>query len=279
MSNDGLRLYLSDEYGPHVYEFSRVTGERLRTFTLPAELAVATSSPQGDVEIASNGSGRLANKGMEGLAISPDGRTLFGAMQSPLIQDGGKGARCTRIVAIDTRSGATRQYAYELTNIGSTKKPKYPTVSDVVAVNGHELLVDERDGNGRGDGSVAAYKMLYLVDLDGAADVTGLSGEDTLANQAVAKTALVDLVATFEAHGIAPSDIPAKIEGLAFGPDLWMDGKVEHTLWIANDNDFLGTVVDSLHPAGVDNPNQFFVLAVDDAALPGYVPQALDALF
>ena len=31
----------------------------------------------------------LTNKGMEGLAITPDGKTLVGAMQSPLIQDGG----------------------------------------------------------------------------------------------------------------------------------------------------------------------------------------------
>ena len=65
------------------------TGARLRTFALPAEFAVTQLSPQGDVEIAGNTVGRVANKGMEGLAISPDGRLLFGAMQSPLLQDGG----------------------------------------------------------------------------------------------------------------------------------------------------------------------------------------------
>ena len=76
-------------------------------------------SPQGNVEISGNTVGRVANKGMEGLAISPDRRTLIGAMQSPLIQDGGTNAQFTRIVAIDVRTGHTRQYAYPLTNIGT----------------------------------------------------------------------------------------------------------------------------------------------------------------
>jgi hypothetical protein len=231
------------------------------------------------VEIAGNTSGRVTNKGMEGLAITPDGRTLFGAMQSPLLQDGGTDGRFTRIVTIDTRSGATRQYAYELTNIGSAAKPKYPTISEVVAINDHELLVDERDGKGRGDNSTAAYKKLYRIDLAGAPDVGGIAGEANLVGMAVAKTLFLDVVATLNAHGIASTDIPAKLEGMAFGPDLVIDGVLEHTLWLSNDNDFVGTVVDSNHPAGIDDPNQFFVFAVDGAALPGFVHQRLFSLF
>ena len=60
---------------------------------------------------------------MEGLAITPDGRTLVGAMQSPLLQDGGdvKGG-VTRIVTIDLTSGATREYAYQLdTGVKTTR--------------------------------------------------------------------------------------------------------------------------------------------------------------
>ena len=47
-----------------------------------------------------------------------------------------------------------------------------------------------------------------------------------------------------------------------------------HTHWVSNDNDFLGTVVDTHHPAGIDNPNQFFVFAVDPALLPSCEHQA-----
>ncbi|MGZ3438005.1 MAG: esterase-like activity of phytase family protein [Polyangia bacterium] len=279
VANDGLRVFVSDEYGPFVYEFSRITGHRLRSFALPPEFAVAHADPQGAVEISANTSGRVANKGMEGLAITPDGRTLYGAMQSALLQDNGTSGRFTRIIAIDTWTGTVTQHAYELTNIGTAAKPKYPTISEVVAINGHQLLVDERDGKGLGDNSTAVFKRIYRIDLAGAPDVSGVSGEANLAGKAMAKELFLDVVATLNAHGIASNDIPAKLEGLAFGPDLFVDGVLAHTLWLANDNDFVGTVVDSNHPAGIANPNQFFVFAVDCAALPGFVPQSLPSLF
>ncbi|WP_250512784.1 hypothetical protein [Caballeronia sp. INDeC2] len=52
-------------------------------------------------------------------------------------------------------------------------------------------------------------------------------------------------------------------------------GALKHTLFIENDNDFVGTVTDTNHPNGIDNPNQFFVFAIDAADLPGYVAQPL----
>ena len=41
------------------------------------------------------------------------------------------------------------------------------------------------------------------------------------------------------ANGIPADQVPAKIEGLAFGPDVNNGGVTTHTLWVANDNDFL----------------------------------------
>jgi hypothetical protein len=154
-------------------------------------------------------------------------------------------------------------------SIGTAKKPKYPTISEILAINDHEFLVDERDGKGRGDDSAAAFKTIFHIDLAGAADVTGITGEANLASAAVGKTLLIDLVELLTAHGIAAIDIPAKLEGITFGPDVTVDGQRQHTLWVANDNDFLGHLVDTNHPAGIDNPNQFFVLAVDPALMPG----------
>lgn len=275
VSRDGEHLYVSDEYGPYIYEFDRGTGRRVRSFVLPPEFAISTLSPQGAVEIASNTAGRVTNKGMEGLAITPDGKTLIGAMQSPLLQDGGTSGRFVRLIEIDIATGATSQFSYELTNIGTPSKPKYPTVSDILAVNDHELLVDERDGKGLGDNSTAVYKHVYHIDLTGAVEVSGIHGDANLAGTSVSKTDFLDLVATLNAHGIASNDIPAKLEGLAFGPDVKVAGTRKHTLFISNDNDFVGTVVDSNHPAGIDNPNQFFVFAFDSSALPGFVPQQL----
>src|SRR4029078_6352374 len=97
-----------------------------------------------------------------------------------------------------------------------------------------------------------------------------------LAPAAIAKGApFLDIVAVLNAHGIGSNDIPAKLEGIAFGPEVDVNGVTKHTLFVANDNDFVGTVTDSNHPAGIDNPNRFFVFAVDAADLPNYEPQQL----
>jgi hypothetical protein len=74
------------------------------------------------------------------------------------------------------------------------------------------------------------------------------------------------------------NDIPAKIEGLAFGPDVVAGGVTKQTLFIANDNDFLGTITDTNHPAGIANPNRFFVFAWDASKLPAYVAQNLEGV-
>jgi hypothetical protein len=57
-------------------------------------------------------------------------------------------------------------------------------------------------------------------------------------------------------------------------------GKINvHTLWIANDNDFLTTVPDT-QGNQIPNPNQFFVVGFADAALTGsdYAPQQVTPL-
>src|SRR5574343_787960 len=147
LSNDGKSVFISDEYGPYVYQFNRATGERMATFALPSALTAGNLAATGAAEISGNTSGRVANKGMEGLAITPDGKTLVGIMQSPLLQDGGTDASTVRIDTIDTAT-----------------QPISPTVREIVPINDPEFIVDERDGKGLGDGSYAAVKRLYKID-------------------------------------------------------------------------------------------------------------------
>src|SRR3984957_13783087 len=194
VSNDGKSIFISDEYGPYVRQFDRATGQLIKTFTLPSNLSVAFQSPQGTVETTTNTSGRADNKSMEGLALTPDGKTLVGIMQAPLIQDPGKNDpanKTVRIVTIDVASGATKEFAYNLTS-GSG-------VSDIVALNDHKFLVDERDGNGRANGNDAVAKQLFIIDTNGATDVTSLCGE-ALKDAAIPKSGpFLDIVAALGA--------------------------------------------------------------------------------
>ena len=268
VSNDGFSVFISDEYGPYVYQFLRFSGLRIRTFQLPEKFFVSTLSPMGATEISSNTSGRVANKGMEGLAITPDGRTLVGIVQNALIQDASSGApNLLRIVTIDILSGrTTHEYPYVLTS-GSG-------VSDIVALNNHEFLVDERDGKGLADapGEKAKVKQIFKIDLQGATDISNMTGSEAQTHP-LKKTLFLDIVAALNASGITSDQIPAKIEGTAFGPDVVVDGVKFHTFWVANDNDFL----QNYNNVPNSNPNQFWVFGVKESDLGGstYVPQQI----
>jgi len=146
-------FWVSDEYGPFITHFSRDGRaiERLSPFdgSLPTEL-----------------SEREPNKGMEGLTVTPDGRTLVGIMQAGLNAPDGpksKNVSAVRIVTIDLRTRRTAEYIYLLHSDG---KPS-TAVSEISALNDHQFLVDERDGEMEPN----ANKKLYKVDLRGATNV------------------------------------------------------------------------------------------------------------
>jgi len=90
----------------------------------------------------------------------------------------------------------------------------------------------------------------------------------------VAKELFLDVVSALNSAGIASFDIPAKLEGIAFGQDVTVGGETKHTLYVSNDNDYMSVVPNSKHPSGTaQNPNAWFVFAFDDGDLPGFVPQ------
>jgi hypothetical protein len=313
VSNDGRFVFISDEYGPYVYQFDRFTGERVRSFKLPDSFAVANLGTTTSSEAGSNGDGtsgigssltvqntqgRVANKGAEGLAITPDGRTLVVAMQSSLIQDGGTGTlgRFTRIATIDISSGrVTAQYAYPLCDTkayvpgqscGATisSKPKYAAISEILAINDHQFLVDERDGKGFEGGGSAVYKVLNLIDIraSGVQDVGNIASflKQDPSGVAVHKVPFLDVVQVTKGVLDPSLDLPAKLEGITFGPDVKIAGQTKHTLYLSSDNDFLASFEtdsdNATKPSTVlDNPSKIFVFAFDPADLPGYEPQPL----
>jgi hypothetical protein len=262
LSRCGDTAFVSDEYGPYIHELRLDDGQRLRSLALPNKLLIDFPSADGTVELTSNASGRQSNRGMEGLAISPDGSKLYGLMQSALIQDGALDASLkrigtnNRIVEIDLESGAIREFLYQLDKASTG-------VNELLAVNDHQFLVIERDGNA---GTAAAFKKIFAIDIAAATDIRSIPRLPTTGTPdgvvPVSKTLFLDLLDP--AFGLAGATFPEKIEGLAFGPDL-RDGR--HLLIVTNDNDFVPT-----------QPNRFLAFAVDRADLPGFQPQDFDRL-
>lgn len=272
-SNDGKSVFVADEYGPFVYQFDRATGVRTRTFALPNSFAISNLSAQKDQEIANNTTGRVTNKGMEGLAITPDGKTLVGFMQSPLAQDGGDGGRYNRIVKIDIATGAVSQFAYD-NQIGS----KAYNSSEILALNDHQFLVLERDGKGLGDGSPgskAVIKQVYKIDLNGATEVSGIADLRTQPGAAVSKNLFLDIKSALNAAGISDAQIPSKLEGIAFGADVVVGGVTKHTLYLANDNDFLASAAPNGSTVAAPYGNQFYVFSYDGGDL---IQQSISAV-
>jgi hypothetical protein len=163
---------------------------------------------------------------------------------------------------VDIASGRTTHEFGYLLSTGSG-------VSEIVALNSHEFMVDERDGKGRRDDSNAKVKQIFKIDLNHAVDIMNMDGT-TAAQNAVSKTLFLDIVQALGNVGITPDQVPAKLEGLALGPDINIGGVKTHTLLVANDNDFLQDF------DGPDtNPNNFYLFGFTDADLGGsvYVPQ------
>jgi hypothetical protein len=254
-------FYISDEYGPSVYEFA-ADGTLIRSFTPPANLLPVEAD--GDLNFVDGRptivTGRQDNRGFEGLTLTPDGTRLLAVLQDPLVNEGalddGRRSGNVRIVAYDTATGAAvAQYIYPLESIDSIN-PRVPTlpfaataqgrnigVSSIYAISDHEFLVLERDNRGTGiddptNANPVGSKRVYRIDISGATDVTGVSlaGTNTLPAgvTAVTKTAtpFLDIASAISAAGLT---MPEKIEGLTVGPRLNDGG---YLLLIGTDNDF-----------------------------------------
>jgi hypothetical protein len=251
-------IFVSDEYGPYIYEFNR-QGARIRTIPVPAKFSIAHPSASGATELSENSSGRQSNRGMEGLAISADGRTLIGIMQSPLLQDGGLDNSFKRIgvnirlLRLDLKTGASAEFVYPLENGVENG------VNEILAINDHEFLVIERDGS---SGVAAKFKKIFRIDINGATDVSKRAALPRIGSagfKPVSKMLFIDLLDP--AYGLAGAAFPEKIEGLAFGPDL-PDGR--HVLYVTSDNDLSST-----------KPTWFYAFAITADALPKFQRQVI----
>lgn len=228
-------FWVSDEYGPHIVHFDATgkTIERINPF----------GTGTGGRKIPLVFAKRRANRGMEGLAITPDGKTLVGLMQSPMYNPSKaavSGSVVLRILTFNIATGATKQYAYLMDD------PSLTGCSEITAVNATTFLTIERDGQYGGDpAKPSTFKKIFKIDISNATDISdpdnGANGKlyggktvEELASAAglqgagitpVTKTLVLDLLKDLPA--VYPHD---KAEGLALLPG--------NILAISNDDDF-----------------------------------------
>lgn len=155
-------FWISDEYGPHIVHFDAEGREIARINPFAAD----TRNRAGRV-LPAELARRWPNRGMEGLAVTPDGKTLVGIMQSNLYNPSRTAAGTTditRIVTINLDSGAVAQYLYRQDAAGLAN-------SEIVALSATRFLVIERDTKFFGRDSGVIRKNLYRIDLAGSTNV------------------------------------------------------------------------------------------------------------
>ncbi len=253
---------VSDEYGPSIYE-TRADGTFLRAFNQPQNVIPKVNGVPDYVSTRPTlNSGRQDNRGYEGLTISSDGKTAWGILQDPLINEGsqndGRRSQNLRIVQFDVATGnATGQFIYQLESLSAingripgtandftaTQQGRSIGVSSLTWIGGTTFLVIERDNRGQGPDNLVAgplapvgTKRVYLIDIAGATDVSAVSlaGSNGLPGGVtpVSKTLFLDVQAALVGAG---ETVPEKLEGLAIGPRLAGGG---FALILATDNDF-----------------------------------------
>ncbi len=227
-------FYVSDEYGPSLYEFDK-KGKRVRSFVTPTNLIPRSAANMPNfANDSGNSAGKRTNRGFEGLAVSPDGEYVYAMLQSAMLDEGGGSGLCNRIVKFSTATGtALAQYAYQMEGSSQGRG-----ISALFAVNDHEFLVLERNNRGIGVGAELSppNKKVFRIDLTGAADVSAVAfAPSACPTGKVTKNPVPFLDLTADTLPELGNKVPEKWEGLAIGPRL-KDGS--YVLVTGTDNDY-----------------------------------------
>jgi hypothetical protein len=196
---------------------------------------------------------RQGNRGIEGIAISPDERFLYVIMQNPLANPDTAAfaqARNTRLFKIDRASmQVVAEHVYTLDDPQTfrrdpSKKQADARISELMAIGVDRLIVDER---------TEQTTKLYEIELAGATNIAGSRWDEvatlpTLEQTELARTEIAPLKKTLRFDTADHPDIVGKTEGMA----LLGDG----TLALINDDDFgiTGgrTVITVVNGAGIE---------------------------
>ena len=143
-------LWFGDEFGPFLVH----TSASGRVLEAPIPLP-GVKSPDNPTLPPGEAPTLASSKGFEGMAISPDGRTLYPMLEGALIGDPDQTRRLISEFSLRTERYTGRQWAYRVDDPSNS-------IGDFTQLDKHRFLVIERDQN---MGPAAALKKIYEVDL------------------------------------------------------------------------------------------------------------------
>jgi hypothetical protein len=227
-------LWVADEYGPSLVHLD-ANGTVLKRFVPEGVALDGADYPVAPV-LPAIFARRSGDGGFEGLTASPDGGTLYLAMQGPLSNpnDGAaERSRNTRILVFDVASEqVTAEYIYRFELVRTfdpSRKadPEDMKISALALAEDGQLLVLERTPNAA---------RLYLANPATATNVLGTRWDDPVTRptlesaESLAVVNILPLAKTLALDLTSFPGVPEKLEGLAI-----LDPS---TVVVANDNDF-----------------------------------------
>jgi hypothetical protein len=136
--------WIGDEFGPYLLHFDRAG--RLLQAPIPLAGVRAPENPEGNPTINSS-------KGFEGMAQSPDGRTLYPLLEGTVAGDPAGALRLNEF-DLPKQQYTGKYFTYQLEDPANA-------IGDAIAVDNDRFLVIERDN---GQGATAKFKRIYLAD-------------------------------------------------------------------------------------------------------------------
>lgn len=170
--------------------------------------------------VSKNEVGSRNNMSFEALSFSSDGKSLWLGMEAALYQDGPlatpDNGSVVRITRLDRAGTVLGQYAYPIEPVASRPAPGREAdngVSEILAVNDHQVLVVERAGVANADGVYTNHVRIYAMETQGATDIQAIPALAGASYVPARKRLLLDL----EKIGLPKVD---NIEGISWGPRL-----------------------------------------------------------
>jgi glycerophosphoryl diester phosphodiesterase len=143
-------LWVGDEFGPWILHFDSEGRLLDPPFPMPGGL-MSPNNPFLDGQPATQPNSR----GLEGMAISTNGKFLYAALEGATVADTDRSRRYIFEFSVRDKEFTGRTWQYHVENPAQL-------VADMAALDEHHLVLIERD---LGSGVAALFRSVYVIDL------------------------------------------------------------------------------------------------------------------